>query len=102
MKETLGIFVSSDEHLSDIINLTKAASAKGKKVIIFFTNFGVRLTQDPRFKELEGLAEMTLCNVNFEAFGLPKKPIPGIDEKGYASQARHGMLIEDCDRYVVF
>jgi hypothetical protein len=28
--------------------------------------------------------------------------VVGINEKDYATQARHGDMIEDCDRYVVF
>ena len=56
---------------------------------------------DAGFEELEGLANMALCNVGFESHGL-KPPVNGIAEKDYASQARNGELIDDCDRYVVF
>ena len=102
MARNLGLFVTSDKHLDKVIDLCQAAQKKGDvEVTIFFSHRGTLLTQDPRFGELEGLATMSLCNVGFESHGL-KPPVPGIAEKDYATQARNGELIEDCDRYVVF
>jgi hypothetical protein len=101
MAKSLGVFVSSDKHLDKVIRLTKAARKKDVEVTIFFSHLGTLLTQDPRFGELEGMAKMALCNVGFESHGL-KPPVPGIGEKDYATQARNGELIEECDRYVVF
>jgi len=99
MANKLGIFVSTDRHLDKIIEICKAAKEKGIEVTIFFTHIGTLLTQEQRFSELVGLAKMSLCNVGFESHGL-KKPVPGIDDKDYATQARHGELIEECDRYL--
>jgi len=99
MAKKLGILVSTDQHLAKILNICNAAKKKVIEVSIFFTHVGTLLTQDPRFKELDGLAQMSLCNVGFESHGL-KPPVPGIDEKDYATQARHGVLIEECDRYL--
>lgn len=101
MDRHLGLFVSSDRHLDKIIRLCRAARKKGVKVTIFFSHLGTVLTQDPRFGELEGPPKMSLCNVGFENHGL-KPPVVGIGEKDYATQARHGELIEECDRYMVF
>ena len=101
MSKSLGLFVSSDRHLDKIITLCRAAKKKDVEVTIFFSHIGTLLTQDPRFGELDGLAKMSLCNVGFESNGL-KPPVPGIGEKDYATQARNGELIEECDRYVVF
>jgi peroxiredoxin family protein len=100
MAEKLGIFVSSDEHLDHLIGITKAAINAGKEVSVFLTNRGVLLTQDERFRELEGWGHVSLCNVNFEAFKL-QAPIPVVAEKDFATQARHGIMIEECDRYIV-
>lgn len=100
MAETLGIFVSSDEHLDHLIGLCQALRDSGRKAKIFLTNRGVLLTQDPRFEQLSICPDISLCNVNFEAFKL-SKPVPLVDEKNYATQARHAMMIEDCDRYIV-
>ena len=102
MARNLGVFVTSDKHLDKVIDLCHAARKKQDvEVTIFFSHLGTLLTQDPRFGELEGLATMSLCNVGFESHGL-KAPVPGIAEKDYATQARNGDLIDDCDRYVVF
>jgi len=101
MAKKLGIFVSSDQHLDKIIKLGKAAQKKGIELIVFFTHDGVKLTKMPEFKELEGMGEMSLCNVCFEGNKL-EKPIPVIPDDNFATQARHGELIEECDRYVSF
>lgn len=101
MSKSLGILVSTNTHLDKIIKLCKAAQKKEIAVTIFFTHLGTLLTQDPRFGELEELAKMSVCNVGFEGHGL-KPPVPGIGEKDYATQARNGEMIEECDRYVVF
>ena len=102
MPKKLGVFVSSDQHLDKVIELCKAAKKKQDvEVTIFFSHVGTLLTQDPRFGELEGLAKMAICNVGFESHGL-EPPVVGIGEKDYATQARHGEMIEECDRYVAF
>jgi hypothetical protein len=102
MAKKLGIFVSSDRHLDKVIKLCSASKKRGDvEVTIFFTHLGTTLTQDPRFAELEGLARMSLCNVGFESHHL-KPPVVGIAETDYGTQARHGELIEECDRYVAF
>jgi hypothetical protein len=101
MAKTLGVLVTSDQHLEKVINLCQAAREKDVEVAIFFTHLGTTLTQDARFAQLDGMAKMSICNVGFESHGL-KPPVPGIGEKDYATQARHGDLIEECDRYVVF
>ena len=101
MSRSLGVFVSSDKHLDKIIRLCEAAKKKDVEVTIFFSHLGTLLTQDPRFGELDGMAKMSICNVGFESHGL-KPPVKGISDKDYATQARHGELIEEYDRYVVF
>jgi predicted peroxiredoxin len=100
MAEKLGILVSSDKHLDYVINLTRAASEKGKEVELFFTGKGVLLTQSPDFKNLVGKAKMTLCDVSFRALGL-KGDVPGMGFKDFATQAKNADLIEKSDRYVV-
>ncbi len=101
MAEKLGIFVSSNKNLRHLIETTKAAERAGKEVIIFFSHKGVFLTQEPEFKELVGHARYSLCNVGWEANGLKGKTVPGMDDKGFGTQARHGEIIEDCDKYLV-
>ncbi len=102
MARSLGIFVSSDQHLDKIIKLCMAAKNNGVKVTLFFTHLGTLLTRDPRFTDLEGKAEMALCKVSLESHGIKNTHIPGIGEKDYATQAKHAEIIEECDRYIVF
>ncbi|MCF8041515.1 MAG: hypothetical protein K9K65_09080 [Desulfarculaceae bacterium] len=100
MAEKLGIFVSSDEHLDHLIGISRAATKAGKEVEVFLTNRGVLLAKDPRFLEMEGLAHVSLCNVNFEAFKM-EKPVPLVADKDFATQMRHADMIAECDRYIV-
>jgi hypothetical protein len=102
MSRSLGIFVSSNQHLDKIIKLCSTAKEKGIKVTLFFTHRGTLLTQDPKFIDLEDTAEMALCKVSLESLGLKNTPIPGISGNDYATQAKHAEIIEDCDRYIVF
>jgi peroxiredoxin family protein len=101
MVEKLGIFVSSNKNLRHVIGITKAAEAAGKEVSIFFSHKGVLLTQEPEFMELVGHGRKSLCNVGYEANGLKGKPVPGIEEKDFGTQARHGEMIDEVDRYIV-
>ena len=101
MAGSLGILVSSSDHLDKIIRLLKAANKKEIDVTIFLTHLGTRLTLEPRFQELEGLAKIAICMVALESNGM-KPPVPGIGEDDYATQARHADMIHECDRYVVF
>ena len=102
MAKTLGILVRSDKYLHHVIGLVKAAEKEGLDVNVFFTHTGVLLTQVPEFTELSKTkANLSLCNVGYEAQGLKGKPAPGVPETGFATQARNGTMIEECDRYVV-
>jgi hypothetical protein len=101
MARSLGIFVTDTKHVDKIVKLCQAAKKKDVEITIFFSHLGVLLTQDPRFEELAGMGNASVCNVGFESHGL-KPPVPGLGEKDYGTQARHGEMIEDCDRYVVF
>lgn len=102
MAETLGILVSTDKHFSHLLNIVRTARQKGKNVLIFFTGPGVLLTQTPGFRDLKPLAEISLCRVSFESFGLDEKmKAAGLSETSFAGQARHRDMIDRCDRYLV-
>jgi len=101
MGKLLGIYVSSEKYLDQIIQLCRAAKKKEVGVRIFFTHNGTRLCTDPRLKELEGLATVALCKVGFEANALEPKDAK-VEEKAFLSQSWHAEMIYDCDRYLVF
>jgi hypothetical protein len=101
MAEKLGIFVSSNKNLRHVIEITKAAEAAGKEVLLFFSHKGVLLTQEPEFKELIDHGRKSLCNVGYEANGLKGKTAPGIADKDFGTQSRHGEMVDEVDRYIV-
>lgn len=110
MADKLGIFVSTDNNWDHLLNIAKAAVAKGKELIIFFTHNGVKLTLRPDFSELakivEGHGKMSLCLYTLKdvtKLGDENTPIPGIDKRDFGTQARHGEMLEElkeADRYL--
>ncbi|MEE8397584.1 MAG: hypothetical protein V3S89_01180 [Desulfobacterales bacterium] len=101
MRKKLGIYVTSDHHLDKLIELCRAAERKDVETWVFLTHIGTRLTMDPRFTELARIAKVALCSEGFKDNNL-QKPVAGLDEKGFASQAWHAEMIHDCDRYLTF
>ena len=101
MNQTLGIAVTTERHLDHLIGLVKAARAKGKQVLVFFTGRGALLTASPRLTELDGLAEMAVCKVSLQSHGLStERPIPGIPAKNVTNQDWHAAMIDRADRYI--
>jgi len=101
MKKKLGILVTSKNHLDKIIGICKAAVNKNIEIHMFLTHLGVMITQDNRFHEIASLASISICNVSFEKYEL-KQPVIGINKKDYATQSRNAIMLEDCQRYIVF
>lgn len=101
MTDKLGILVGTDRHMEHIINITRAAHAKGKAIEIFFTGAGVKLTQREDFKQLVGKAKLSVCDVSFRGLGF-YGDVPGVGFKDFATQARNAEMMDGCDRYVVF
>lgn len=101
MSKNLGIMVGSDKHLDYVIELTNAAYAKGKTIEIFFTGYGVHLTQRPEFQQLVGKARLSVCDVSFRGFGLTGD-VPGVGFKDFATQARNAEMMNECDRFIAF
>lgn len=101
MAKSLGIYVSSDKYLDQVIEVCRAAKKKGVAANVFFTHTATRLCVDPRLKELEKVARIGLCKVGFEANELdPSGAL--VDKKAYSSQSWHAEMIYDCDRYLTF
>jgi len=100
MAETLGILVATQDSLEHLLGLVAAAEKKGLRLVIFLTAEGVLLSQDPRFGELAGRAEISLCDVGFKGFGLEGE-VPGLEKKGFATQAKHAEMLADCKHYVM-
>jgi hypothetical protein len=104
MAETLGILVSSKKHLDHVVELVKAAHAKGKEIQVFFTGSAVFLTLEPAFAELEGKAKLWVCDVSFRTNGLHGREddVPGVGYKDFVTQGRNAEMLAEVDRYLVF
>ncbi|MFV0435830.1 MAG: peroxiredoxin [Desulfopila sp.] len=102
MAKTLGIFVTTDTCMPHVIGITKAAKAKGANVKIFFTWIATHLAKDPSFPSLCQLADdVSICVDSYKKQGYDINDIPeGLTAKKMATQAQHGIIIEDYDYYL--
>jgi len=98
----LGIFVTNTKNMAHVMGITKAAKAKGNNVKVFFTWKGTLLAKDPQFPELCTIAEVAICADSYKKMGYdPQADIPeGLDEKQMSTQAKHGYIIDDCEKYI--
>jgi peroxiredoxin family protein len=102
MAKSLGIFVTTQESLPHVIGVTKAAKAKGSKVKVFFTWMATHSTKDPAFAQLCELADDVSISVDSyrkQGYDIDDIP-PGLTAKKMATQALHGIIIEDFDCYL--
>jgi hypothetical protein len=102
--DSLAILVSTDKHLDHVVDLTTAAVAKGKSVSLFFTGRGVRLTMEPRFGELAGRANLSICDVSFRANGLHgrESDVPGVTLDDFTTQTQNARMLAHARRHLVF
>ena len=84
------------------MGIAKAAKAKGNDVKVFFTWKGTLLARDPQFPELCKIADVNICADSYKKMGFdPENDIPeGLNEKQMSTQAKHGYLIDDCEKYM--
>ncbi|MBE9571615.1 MAG: hypothetical protein IMF11_13385 [Proteobacteria bacterium] len=111
MADKLGIFVTTNQHWDHLLNICKAAVAKEKELIIFFSHVAPSLCLRDNFSELakvvEGHGKMSLCIVSMkEIYRLADEntSVPGIDKRDFGTQARHGDMLDELketDRYLV-
>lgn len=101
MDKILGIYVTSDRNLDQLIQLCRSAKKKGVQVKVFFTHLGTRLCTHPHIRELEALAEIALCKVGFESNHLAQADA-SVSEKGFKNQSWHAEMLYDCHRYITF
>ncbi len=102
MAKSLGIFVTTPDCLPHIMGITKAAKAKGATVKIFFTWKATHISKEPDFKNLCELADdVSICVDSYKKQGYDPEDIPaGLTAKKMATQAQHGIIIEDFDCYL--
>ncbi len=102
MAKSLGIFVTTENCMDHIMGITKAAKAKGSNVKIFFTWKATHLSKNPEFPALCELADdVSICVDSYKKQGYDIDDIPeGLTAKKMATQAQHGIIIEDFDCYL--
>lgn len=102
MAKSLGIFVTNPDNMQHVMGITKAAKAKGSKVKVFFTWSGTHNTQDPDFATLCEIADdVSICADSYKKQGFDVEQVPaGLEQKDMATQAQHGIIIEDYDCYI--
>jgi peroxiredoxin family protein len=102
MAKSLGIFVTSPQHMRHVMGITTAAKAKGSKVKVFFTWNGVHLTKCAQFPKLCEIADdVSICVDSYKKCGYDPADIPaGLTDKKMATQAQHGAVIEEYDYYM--
>lgn len=102
MAKSLGIFVTNPGSLAHVIGITKAAKAKGSQVKVFFTWTATHDAKEPAFPELCELADdVAICVDSYAKQGYDINDVPeGLEPKKMATQAQHGIIIEDYDCYI--
>jgi predicted peroxiredoxin len=96
----LGILITTDRHLDDIVGLTKAAVSKGHEVIMFNMDDGNKLLTNTAFTDLcktEGVT-MAYCDHSAMELKIDKEGIPGDITCG--SQFNNANMMHDTDRTI--
>ena len=98
---TLGILINTDKHMQHIVGISQAANAKGHEVALFAMDKGTRLLNNPEFKHLCKLENMTisLCNHSAQEQGVDTTGVS--KEIVVGSQFNNAMMDHEADRVIV-
>ncbi len=102
MSKSLGIFVTNPNQFKHVMGITKAAKAKGSSVKVFFTwDATHNAKKEPGFPELCKIADdVSICVDSYKNMGYDINDVPeGLEPTKMATQAQHGIIIEDYDCY---
>ena len=101
----LGIFVTSPQNMRHVLGVTQSAVRAGMKTMVFFTFKAVHLTKTPEFVKLANLCDvenLAICAASYQCEGYDVEDVPkGITARQMATQAYHGVLLEECGKYLV-
>ena len=103
MSKSLGIFVTNPDQFKHVMGITKAAKAKGSSVKVFFSwDATHNAKKEAGFSELCELADdVSICVDSYKNMGYDIDDIPKVLEANkMATQAQHGIIIEDYDCYL--
>jgi hypothetical protein len=104
MAKSLGIFVTNPDNMRHVMGVVKAAKEKGSQVKVFFTWTGTHNAKHEDFPALCELADdVSICADSYKKQGYDPEDVPaGLSAKEMATQAQHGIIIEDYDCYISF
>jgi predicted peroxiredoxin len=98
----IAILAATGRNFKHILGLARAAKSRGVDMHIFMTGRGVRLSQEPEFKQLLDLAQVGFCRVSLLDQGIdPDRALPDVDPRNITNQSRHADLLDLCDKYLV-
>jgi len=97
----LGILVNTDQHLADIIGLTKSALSKGHEVTMFTMDEGTNLFRESSFTDLSKLQGVTMsfCDHSAKQLNAKTDGLPGEITSG--SQYDNAAMYNSCDKAIV-
>lgn len=96
----LGILVTTDKHLDDVLGLAKAAVARGHEVLVFNMDVGTKLLGHDSFRQLcktKGVT-MSFCDHSAGREKVSKEGIPA--EVVCGSQFNNANMMHDADRVI--
>jgi predicted peroxiredoxin len=96
----LGILVTTDKHLDDVLGIAKAAVAKGHQVVMFNMDTGTKLLGNDDFRALcntEGVS-MSFCDHSAGLENVSKEGIP--EEIVCGSQFNNANMMHDADKVI--
>jgi len=103
MSKSLGIFVTNPDQFKHVMGITKAAKAKGSSVKVFFSwDATHNAKKEADFPALCELADdVSICVDSYKNMGYDIDDVPeGLEANKMATQAQHGIIIEDYDCYL--
>ncbi|MCW7073567.1 MAG: hypothetical protein OCU20_06745 [Methanophagales archaeon] len=97
--------MTSPQNMRHVLGVTQAAVRAGMKTMVFFTFKAVHLTKTPEFVKLANLCDvenLAICAASYQCEGYDVEDVPkGITARQMATQAYHGVLLEECGKYLV-
>ncbi len=96
----LGILVTTDRHLDEVMGIAKAAAAKGHEVSIFNMDAGTRLLENPDFTALcnvKGIS-MSFCDHSAKRHGVKQDGIPA--DIACGSQYNNAVMMHDAGKVI--
>ena len=96
----LGIVITTDKHLDQILGITRSALSKGHEVKIFNMDEGVKFLENTSFTALckEKGITMCFCDYSTKTVEISTEGVPS--EIACGSQFDNANLNHDCDRVI--